>query len=111
MGLRGIDVQVAIQRAADADKIQQAEIANTRAGEAGTREQAELARARRQEQPRQPEKTDTVVIQKRKEHEKKEGEGEEKQEAVEELGLEDEPDPIKDYVRKPQLKGSLDIKA
>lgn len=109
MGLRGIDVQVAIQRAADADKIQQAEIANTRAGEAGTREQAELARARRQEQPRQPEKTDTVVIQKRKEHEKKEEEGE--QEAVEELGLEEESDPIKDYVRKPQVKGSLDIKA
>lgn len=109
MGLRGIDVQVAIQRAADADKMQQAEIANARAGEASTREQAELARARRQEQPRQPEKTDTVVIQKRKEHEKKEEEGEE--EAVEELGLEEESDPIKDYLRKPQVKGSLDIKA
>ncbi len=111
MGLRGIDVQVTIQRAADADKMQQAEIANARAGEASTREEAELARARRQEQPRQPEKTDTVVIQKRKEHEKNEGEGEEEQEAVEELGLEEESDPIKDYLRKPQVKGNLDIKA
>ena len=67
MGIRAVDIQVAIQRAADADKIQQGQTAQTRAGEAGTREKAELERTKALEQPQKTEREGEVVIQKSKE--------------------------------------------
>lgn len=101
MGIRGIDIQVAIQRAAEADKIQQADTANARAGEAGSREEAEALRARKQEQPRETEKSDQVIIQRRKEKEEKDREEKKKEENLE---LEEEE------LRKPRVQGSLNIK-
>jgi hypothetical protein len=67
MGIRAVDIQVAIQRAADADKIQQGQTALTRAGEAGSREKAELERAKALQQPQKTEREGEVVIQKTKE--------------------------------------------
>ena len=48
MGIRGVDIQVAIQRAAEADKIQQSDSAQGRGGEASARE----ANAHQREQTR-----------------------------------------------------------
>ena len=72
MGIRGIDIQVAIQRAADADKIQQGSIGQTRAGEAGMREASDAERVRKQEQPPRPERKDQVQIRLRGENPHKE---------------------------------------
>ena len=76
MGIRGIDVQVAIQRATEADKLQQADAAHGRAGEASAQEEARKERVRKQEQPQQPQKTDQAVIQSRRENK---GQGQENQ--------------------------------
>jgi len=62
MGIRGIDVQVAIQRAAEAQKIQQGETSQSRAGEAGHREEAEFEKARKREASQKSERGDQVVI-------------------------------------------------
>ncbi len=77
MGIRGVDIQVAIQRAADAAKMQQGDVSQARAGEAGTREEAEAQRARKQQQPRESDKTDRAYIQDRREDKKQSDEGEE----------------------------------
>ena len=104
MGLRGIDVQVAINRANDADKIQQSDTANARAGEAAAREEVKETRTRKQQQTPETEKTDQIIIQHHKEKERKDRDEEEKREGEDEI-LEETS------VRKPMVQGSLDIKA
>jgi hypothetical protein len=69
MGIRGVDIQVAIQRAAEADKIQQGQTALTRAGEAVTREQTELQRVKNREQAEKAEKGGQLTVRPHKEHE------------------------------------------
>jgi len=64
MGIRGIDIQVAIQRAADAEKLQQGQTSQVRAGEAGMREEGETERIRRKESPPKTDKSDQVTISK-----------------------------------------------
>jgi hypothetical protein len=107
MGIRGVDIQVAIQRAAEAEKIQQGETSQVRAGEAGVREEGEVERARRQEQPQKTERGDQVIIrghkeQQRKEQENQRGAGED------ETGEEDE---AKDIRKRLKERGKLDILA
>lgn len=67
MGIRGVDIQIAIQRAADADKIQQAQTAQARAGEAAIREEGELEKARSRERTHQTERTGQPLVRTRKE--------------------------------------------
>jgi hypothetical protein len=113
MGIRGIDIQVAIQRAAEAEKIQQGETAQARAGEAGIREDAEVERARKREQSQKPERTDQVLI--RREKGKREGEKSPKDRS----GAESHPaEPGEENVqtkgerlRKPVIEGRLDVLA
>jgi hypothetical protein len=112
MGLRAVDIQVAIQRAADADKIQQGQTAQTRAGEAGTREKAELERTKALEQPQKTERSGEVVIQKSKERNArssgKNPESDEEQNPEPEEGA--EPEKTAKPLR-PDRKGYLDILA
>jgi hypothetical protein len=62
MGIRGVDIQVAIQRATDADKIQQGHTATARAGEAVLREEEERIRTENREQAQKSERGDEVGI-------------------------------------------------
>jgi hypothetical protein len=119
MGLRGIDIQVAIQRAAEAEQIQQGATAQARAGEAGEREKAEMERLRRQAQSQQTDRTDQVVIQgEGKGQGGREGE-EDSEENVEDsknrddLKLQEETDKQarEERRRKPRPRGNLDILA
>jgi len=117
MGMRGIDVQVAIQSATEAAKIQQGDQSKARGGEAGTRETAEAERARRQAQSQRSERTDQVIIQ----HDNKGKDGsagspEENDENTDEAlsGEQDEElkkHSNKDWLRKPRARGDLDILA
>jgi hypothetical protein len=108
MGIRAIDVQVAIQRVNDADKMQQGDIANARAGEAAVREDVKETRTRQQEQPGKTDKTDQLIIQHEKEKEKKDQE--EKEEEEMQL-MQEEKGKTGESIRKPKVQGSLDIKA
>ena len=116
MGIRGIDIQVAIQRAADAEKIQQGETSQARAGEAGLREDADVERARKREQSQKPETSDQVII--RKEKGRRESEENEK-DSKDGSGAESHPaEPGEENVqttgerlRKPISKNRLDVLA
>ena len=119
MGLRGIDIQVAIQRVAEAEQLMQGATAQARAGEAGSREKAEMERLRRQAQSQQTDRTDKVVIQDEHEgHGGREGE-EDSEEHVEDsetrddlkLQGETEKQARGERRRKPQPRGNLDILA
>ena len=123
MGIRGIDVQVAIQRATDADKLQQADAAHGRAGEAVAREEARKERIQKQEQPQQTQKTDQAVIQSRRDREGREQENQDTEDSSSEeetalTGTEyDNPDKAverKKSAKRPnpsRRKGHLDILA
>jgi len=69
MGIRGVDIQVAIQRAAEADKIQQGQIAQTRAGEASAREVSDLERLKNREQSQKTEKSNQMTVRPHKDQE------------------------------------------
>ena len=69
MGIRGVDIQVAIQTATEANKLAQADTAYGRAGEASSREEAEKARAQQQKESQQAEKADQALIKSREEKE------------------------------------------
>jgi len=114
MGIRGIDIQVAIQRAAEAEKIQQGEMSQARAGEAGTKEDAETERARRREQSQKPETADQVIIQREKN--KREGGQNEpdrsgRESDSEESTVEDKVRRKGERLRQPVGKDRLDILA
>ncbi|HEX9743964.1 MAG TPA: hypothetical protein VGB30_00920 [bacterium] len=68
MGIRGVDIQVALQRVAEAEKLQQGETSQARTGEAGIREEDRAERLRRREQSQKPEQSDQVIVQSRREH-------------------------------------------
>jgi hypothetical protein len=112
MGIRAIDIQVAIQRAADADKIQQGQTAQTRAGEAGTREKAELERAKALEQPQKTERGGEVRLQQTRERnarssgKDRDSDEEEKPDSDEDAEPEDGSKPL-----RRDRKGYLDILA
>jgi hypothetical protein len=108
MGIRAIDVQVAIQRASDADKIQQGDIANARAGEAAVREDVKETRTRQQQQPGKTEKSDQLIIQHEKEKERKD---EEEKEGEEIQLMQEEESQGGKSIRKPLVQGGLDIMA
>jgi len=113
MGIRGIDIQVAIQRAAEAEKIQQGETSQARAGEAGSREEAEMERTRRREQSQKPETSDQVIIQREKN--KREGGRDEPdrsgRESDSEESMEAEVQSKGERLRKPIKGDRLDILA
>jgi hypothetical protein len=69
MGIRGVDIQVAIQRAAEADKIEQGQTSQIRASDAGARELAELERLKKQEQPQKTERSGQLSVHRDKEQE------------------------------------------
>ena len=46
MGIRGVDIQVAIQRASEADKLQQGQTGQARVGKASLKEKEELERVK-----------------------------------------------------------------
>ncbi len=113
MGMRGIDIQVAIQRAAEAQKIQQGEISQARAGEAGSREAAEAERARRQEQPQKTERQDQVIIRSRKKRQTRDEQEEENQNEDETQIPDEENENIKEtreqWQARMRKRGKLDI--
>jgi len=126
MGIRGIDIQVAIQRAADAEKIQQGETSQARAGEAGLREDAETVRARRQQQAPRTERGDQLIVQTRRDKERREAQEQSGEQTDEEKGdetdrsKEEETDQSKEEgkvqskgerLRKPIVEGQIDILA
>ncbi|HDS30700.1 MAG TPA: hypothetical protein ENN67_06625 [Firmicutes bacterium] len=109
MGIRGIDIQVAIQRAAEAEKIQQGESSQAKAGEAGTREHHETERARKLEQPPQTERGDQVLIHGRKERKDRDEDSEDKPEKEIEEELSGDEESEEDFRKKPKPRGNLDI--
>jgi hypothetical protein len=134
MGIRGIDIQVAIQRAAEAEKIQQGETSQARAGEAGLREDAETERARKQQQAPKTERSDQLIVRTRRDKERREAQdqsaarGDEEKEDETEQSKEGEIDQSKEEgterskeegkvqskgerLRKPIVEGQIDILA
>jgi len=97
MGIRGIDIQVAIQRAAEADKVHQTDTAQGRASDAAAREAANKERLRKQAQSQQTAKSDQAVIQQRKEKEGREDPEPDEEETVETFSEEDFDGPLSEY--------------
>ena len=67
MGIRGVDIQIALQNTLKAEEFQQAQNAQGRTDDAGKRDDVEQERLRRQQKPEETEKTDQVIVQRRKE--------------------------------------------
>jgi hypothetical protein len=107
MGIRGVDIQVAIQRAADADKLQQGQIGQARAGEAGAREEAELERTRNREQPQKSEHSGQVTLRPHREGQNRSSRN--KEESEEAMPDTEEGKPGEGKPRRLSGEGHLDI--
>jgi hypothetical protein len=109
MGIRGIDIQVAIQRAVDADKIQQGQTGTAKAGEAGLREGTEQERIRNLEQTTKGERSDPMKLKAQKEKEEQESKSREEKGSEEPAEEQAGTSTVSTDIRAP--RGHIDLLA